>query len=701
MTAPMRYALELDRGRPLLRADGRRLPALLYSTGHPRPRHFRRFRELGVELFSFPATADFHLYGLAEPCWIGPEEWDYEPLDRLLRTILDAVPDALLLPRVFTCSPPWWDALHPEDLARFEGDAGGGLLHGALKHQVPGPASRAWAEARRENLRRFVRHVEEGPFAASVAGYLVTSGTSEEWFHWGTQEGHLFDYGPETERAFQAWLARRRGDDRASAEAPGRTQPPCEVRIPDARRRRPPGGLSFFDPTRDRDVVDFHRFLADLAADAISDVAAVVKRESGGRKLFGTFYGYLMELAWHPDGLQTGGHMGLPRILADDNVDFLASPGSYGRRFAAEGFSMPMVPSGSLELAGKVFFHENDVRTHLLEDDAGYGRTENRFETASIQRREFASAATRGQGMWWFDMTGGWYEDPAARGAIRRIVEIQRLVQDSPRESVEEIALVLDPESLLHCRAPENQLVHLQCMQALQLSRAGAPFEVYLLDDLEHLQRQRFFVFPNLFLADEARVRRVHGHLAANRATALFLVAPGLAGGIEGARRLTGMNVRLLDHPRLLRVHAASGERFGAADWWWPGLVIDDPGAEILGHYEEGGEPALARKAHEGFVSVVSAAPSLPGSLLRRLAAAAGVHIFSETDDAVYACNDLLALHARSTGLKTLSLPGPETLFDLVNEVEIPARDGRSRFYLPRGETALFQRRPSPAGQEG
>lgn len=696
--------LEIIRGRPRLIVDGESLPPLAYSTSVLSEREIRRFVDCGVRVVSFPATADFHLYGLAKTVWTGPDSYDFSELDARMDLVMRAHPDALVLLRVMTCSPPWWDERYPADLVVWDdGSTDRPLLHGAMKSRVASLASPRRRADMRRNVERLVTHFEHGPHKHRIVGYMINSGNSEEWFHFGLMEGYLFDYNPAMTRRFREWLRDRYANDAELSRAWGRAVELCTAEIPGAAARRSHDGQGFRHPITQRDVVDFARFFGDLTAETISDLAATLKKVVHGKKLFGTFYGYMTELAYHPDGIQNSGHLGLAKILADRNVDFLASPSSYARRMPASGYSMSMVPSATLEAEKKVFFHENDLRTHVLFDDAGYGRTDGGMFGCALQRRELAHALVHGHGMWWFDMTSGWYDDPQLEASIRSAVAIVGRAGDFSRESVAEIALVVDEESMPSVTMDPARLVQLINQQCLELSRCGAPFDIVLLRDLERLGPRKLLLFPNLFVVDEKKRRALHDRIRAGETTAIFVFAPGMIDDatidIRNVEKTVGMRLDFPEAPRFLRAAADIDGRsvvFGTHFWWGRAPIVADENAEPIARSLEDGAVMAAQKSVDGMRIVYSAAPALPGALLRKIAKDAGCRLMSTTDDAVYADNRFFALHARAAGKKRIRLADDAILFDLLNNVEIASRGGAFSFYAALGDTLLFFR-----GSEG
>ena len=138
--------------------------------------------------------------------------------------------------------------------------------------------------------------------------------------------------------------------------------------------------------------------------------------------MIGAFYGYVVQLSSnHVE--QTAGHFALYPILTFPEIDFLTSPTSYSSRELATGFPHTMSLVDSVKLHGKLWFDENDQRTWLAKNVPpnfpGYTLTYE--DSLLVQQRQFAWTTTQRLGMWWFDMSGGWYDQPAVMSAIQRM----------------------------------------------------------------------------------------------------------------------------------------------------------------------------------------------------------------------------------------------------------------------------------------
>ena len=275
---------------------------------------------------------------------------------------------------------------------------------------------------------------------------------------------------------------------------------------------------------------------------------------------------------------------------------------------------------------------------------------------------------------------------------------IARRSLDFPRHDVAEIALVLDDRSLHHVRGSPTHFLQLASIQCLELSRAGAPFDVILLEDLLEHCPYRLLLFPTLFHAPGELRARLHATLAAAGATAVWIFAPGEAGAADpraASAALTGIRTRCSTRPQHLLAEAAfDGIRttWGTREWRCLPRVIDDPRIEVLGAYAESGEPALAALPMEGWHSIFSGVPALTGLMLRRLATRAGAHLYLDTDDAVLASSTFIALHAREAGTKHLHVPHCRILHDVINHVDLHPHAGAFSLDLAHAETTLLFR---------
>jgi hypothetical protein len=89
--------------------------------------------------------------------------------------------------------------------------------------------------------------------------------------------------------------------------------------------------------------------------------------------------------------------------------------------------------------------------------------------------------------------------------------------------------------------------------------------------------------------------------------------------------------------------------------------------------------------------SVYIAAPNIPASILRGLARYAGVHLYSEAGDVLYASRELLALHTLRGGERLLRLPHTvEAVYDLFGKKSVAEDTDHFRVVLPKMSTSVY-----------
>ena len=77
--------------------------------------------------------------------------------------------------------------------------------------------------------------------------------------------------------------------------------------------------------------------------------------------------------------------------------------------------------------------------------------------------------------------------------------------------------------------------------------------------------------------------------------------------------------------------------------------------------------------------------------MLRSIARFAGVHLYNEEGDVLYATSDLLAVHTVAGGQRTFTLPRPvETVYDLYHVQLLAHNADRFTVQLPPASTALY-----------
>ncbi len=430
----MRSSVKNHKGVPTLFIEDQPIPGFAYITYRTYNNRYADFADLGCTLFSMPVF--FGEQTINETTQIPPmakgifdgDTPDFSLFDEDVQKILDACPDAYIFPRVNLSLPKKWEAAHPEECCEFA----------YTEHHRACFSSDAWADETKRLLGLFIDHIESSPFREHIVGYQLAGGNTEEWFPFDMRGS----VGVRSREAFARY---------------------CKEH-----------GLAGTESER-------KRFYSMMIAERIMEFSAFAKEKTGRRLVIGCFYGYTMEVTdWER------GHHALELILNSDDVDFICSPVSYNALRPVGMDHANMLPIDSVKLHGKLYFAENDTRTHLSQAPNALPAYNGPIwfgpapeQTCEIIRMHFSRALTHGHAMWWFDMWGGWYDDERYLSLLRRCREITVDALEHDRVSRSEIAVFIDERAY----SREGVVGHLAYSIRKTLGTIGAPYDIYLIDD--------------------------------------------------------------------------------------------------------------------------------------------------------------------------------------------------------------------------
>ncbi len=640
--------------------------------------------EAGARFVSFPVSLPWPPPGKTVD-WTLPESQ--------CQKVLDANPDALLLPRIGVDAPQWWLDAHPDDAMVWDT---------APQGRYASVASPAYRRDAAERLAALIAHLEE-KFGPHIAGYHPCGQNTGEWFYQGTWAKGLNGYGPADMQAWRQWLKGRYADDAALRRAWGDPQATLDSASTPAaaiRRASPAGALR--DPRTERALIDFAEFQQDAMADCVCQLAQAARQASKGRKLVVFFYGYVFEFGPVANGPSTSGHYALRRVLQSPDIDVLCSPISYFDR--GLGQSGPaMTAAESVALAGKMWLFEDDTRTHL-----GTGRfpgwrdgANSIEETNQMLLRNTGQCAIRHFGTWWMDLGAtGWFNDPRMWAEMKRLAALDQRLLGEPMPFRPEVAAVIDERAMLRVAPAGVAVSRLGVYEARRaLGRMGAPYGQYLQDDvIAGRTKAKMYVFLTAWrlTADERRQL-----LAATRgSTRLWCYAPGYHDGdapsLEAMKELTGMEIRrAAPGAGALARPTPAGQRLGLSGPFGLDAAIDPlftvTGAgddEVLATYSDGSAAVVRRRSDDG-TSFFVGAPGLSAELLRAAARDAGVHLVTQQDCNVYANGPYFVLHAAEHGPLEVDVNREGEVRDLLTGERI-GRGPRFALPLKKGETRVL-----------
>ena len=125
--------------------------------------------------------------------------------------------------------------------------------------------------------------------------------------------------------------------------------------------------------------------------------------------------------------------------------------------------------------------------------------------------------------------------------------------------------------------------------------------------------------------------------------------------------------------------------------WLYPLLYTEDPDAQILGRFLDSGRPALSLKEQAGYQVIYCASKYLSCDVIKEIARFAGSHIYSETDDVLYANVNYITVHAASSGHKMIALPKKCKVTDAYDGTAYGNDTDMVELELLKGETKMLR----------
>ncbi len=321
---------------PAFEIDGKKVPALIYAFDT-----VDRALDSLVEGFS---RTGVHIHHFLYPLMLGWKDdtsFDWSSFDKMAERVLRSDPSALLYPRIFLETPPWWDEKYPEELVVYRN--GNNFIDGAKdsklstpgfwsKTHTPSWASEKWRQDMKKVIEDFVRHAQNSVYGSRMFGYFFVHGKCGEWYPLNPDNGFSCeDLSAPALKHFRQWLRNRYPDSReremkfkslsqfemAEVRLPATEYmqnasrlyhhlledeekvirmandlPPAEIEktLPNNTVRRHISKYGILrDPAQSWDTIEYLRHRRELYAEMVIFFSRAVKEASGGRSLVGTF----------------------------------------------------------------------------------------------------------------------------------------------------------------------------------------------------------------------------------------------------------------------------------------------------------------------------------------------------------------------------------------------------------------------------
>jgi hypothetical protein len=647
-----------------------------------------------------------------EAIWLAPGKYDFRSLDAYMRKILrEGNADTYAFGRLRLNPPAWWIDKHPDELVVWRDAAGksGRLLYASF-------SSPKWCADMGKAVEDVIEHIESSEYADRVIGYNLLYAFGPEWLYPSGDRFH--DYSAGNASAFRTWLKHKYGSDAVLSKAWNRNVTIAGAEVPSVSDRLTGDYYEFFNPSgRGNRIGDYIQFNDESVVSAISHIAGIIKRVTGGRNLVLAYYGY--HFPWPSINYSQRGHQAIDRFLACPYVDGTGSAYQYRVREAG-GSTVPITTVGSLRLHHKIYYIEDDTRTHLAAEDQEYGRARDSWESANILKRNGAYAISEAVPLWYLDFGRIWFEHPDVMPAIAQVVGLHKEALNRDRRRNAEIAVIVNQRSVTYLRSSNALTAPVLCRQYYeQMPRIGAPFDTYILQDLDNIPDYKLYIFLDTFALSEKEKESIRRVVRKKGRTALWIYAPGYIteNGLsdEAMSEITGIRLlsrnmsgqlraSLCDMQHPITAGCAPGLEWEVSEPVGPVITSRDKDAQVLGmwHLSPGFDnlgrerigvefgTGLVVKELDGWRSVWCGVPNIPASLLRGIAAYAGVHIYSDANDFLCANHSMASIHARYAGKRTIRLPTTARVVDaFTGEV---VSDGATTFTvdLKKYETKMW-----------
>lgn len=484
---------------------------------------------------------------------------------------------------------------------------------------------------------------------------------------------------------------------------------------------------AFADLDSHMDVYDFYRAWSLGSADSVLHFAKVIK-DMTPDKLVGAFFGS----QGCTEYLSAGSAAGTVKVLQSPYIDFLAAPGVYENRQPGGAEGQREVQD-SFALHGKMYIVEQDTRT--LKENRYFMNCAEIFDmtdTLNVMKREFGRNIADDVQAWWFDQLLGRprYKYPEVYNLIKCQQKIAKDAYSLDRTKKNEIAFIFDEESI--CAASRQTFRDaVEDMRNYEIHRIGASVDQYYHNDLDldTMPSYKMYVFFNTYVLTKKEREAIKRKLKKDGAVAVFLHGAGFIdpdrephNSVKNMEELTGFSFGLEDHyfdPNFRwngerheisesldkreifgnfarrRHEMLAGRRVNAYSkfppYLYPMLYAKDDAATHLAYFLTSGYPAVSVKELDGYTSVYYNSKSISSATLRALARFAGCHIYTESDEVLYAGRNYLTFHADHTGKKTLRFPRPVSVFEVYEEKFYGKGVTEIEFDAYLGETKTFR----------
>ncbi|OGV72379.1 MAG: hypothetical protein A3K19_16275 [Lentisphaerae bacterium RIFOXYB12_FULL_65_16] len=542
---PLPARVETQDNRPVFVVGDRIRTTLVHQAayGSAAASRYGGFGRSGVHLH----TVTVQMGPLSEKrgvAWKYPNGFDFKDLEQDILRVVGADPDGWVILQTRCDLPRQWGIDHPDDIWAEEsgqksivpkGDChpckiGTTLAEGDyFVGSYGSPAYRQDMSNAVAELGKFVRTSDVGKV---VVGFIIGGGNDGQFFDWSPNwQAHL-DQSPGHRRGFQEWLREVYGNDVAALrQAWGDPAVTFETATVPAEKERTVDAPFLQTTGPQRRVADANRF-SSLAPVRLAKALATTMKETIGRPVFSMIY--------YPDAIHDGGsnRYALTELLAEPGrFDSVVAVQEYGQWRQLGGTGCTNASWGVHRLRGTAQLCEIDYRTFRCYAGGDWGMdTLGAPDTAegfrAQIRRDLGATATRGMGAWYYDMGGGWYDDPTLWSVVEESNRILAWTSrnDAPSPVAQLAVFVDEAAGWRVSRGAVDVIWNAVPPQRLALNLSGVPYDVYYLDDIRNprLPDYKAYIFLSAFTLNREQMTAIKSRCRQPDAILAFPGTPGL-----------------------------------------------------------------------------------------------------------------------------------------------------------------------------
>ena len=739
--------IEMRNGRSVLCVDGREIHPMGYTSNERlTPGYARRMSEAGINTY----------FLWVDSGWQNPQSWRELASEAklVLEVNPDAyifLRGTCYPPEVWLDNNPEELVTFQDGRTDHFGSVNGPYEN---KTRMVCLASSKYREEMGDELIKLMEFVEASEFGHRVIGYFLNGGDCGEWNYSidVVSNEYCIDFSPAFKKFYSVWLRNKYGTEKKLQEAWNDNLASFEnPKIPGRHEQLltkycyPPKGTvraccqadwgHFVSPDQNMFLADYYEARNAGTADTIEHLARTIKQKPGSSVLVGAFFGYMGTVCF-----QTNSNVAPLMLAKSPWVDFLAAPSNYEDRVPG-GAATFRSPVDTLALRGKLWVNESDSRTYKTSygEQVSFG-SYTLEDSLSTLKRDFAQVICEDVQAFWFDIQPTWlnakqrysnFDDADIAGLFAKQQKLAKEYYDTGRGKVSEIAVVYDQDSLWYLDNESlKDLVWLN--RDMTMPRIGAPCDHIFHDDLEleNLPDYKMYIFINCFVLSDSERHNIDRIVKRAGKTAVWVYAPGLINcdiskkmSLDNMRDLTGFcfdaadgpyepTFKITDKNHKFTADLSEHRLYGRFErpimnWFsWkrgdiqiqdptlcsPLFFVNDTNATVLGEFVANKKAAYAVKEFDSWNSVYIGAKIMNPSILRGIAKKAGVHVYLDTDDVVYANKLFLAIHSSVEENKRISLPRKcNKVVDAYTEETVSVDCDSFELQMRFGETRMFR----------